>query len=173
MTDIKEFHNSNYLVLTRNENKHKNATSDGVLRCREHVTRSSNSTESHVRASKSFYRFDRFSPERILAMIAIFMFIQCQISHVDCGGSSALPRVDINDAHKSSDEDHIGDSVGSPIANSGLYLDKIGSLGSLEMSIAAVFNKVAYGTTTKRSIPDNVFIPNLTTMPTPQLTTYR
>lgn len=54
----------------------------------------------------------------------------------------------------------------------GLYsgLEKI---GSLEMSIAAVFNKVAYGTTTKRSIADNVFVPNLTTVPTPQLTTYR
>lgn len=54
----------------------------------------------------------------------------------------------------------------------GIYsgLEKI---GSLEMSIAAVFNKVAYGTTTKRSIADSVFVPNLTTVPTPQLTTYR
>ncbi|KAJ6641022.1 hypothetical protein Bhyg_05955 [Pseudolycoriella hygida] len=53
----------------------------------------------------------------------------------------------------------------------GLYLDKI---GNLEKSIAAVFNKVAYGsTTTKRSIPDNVFVPSLTTVPTPPLTTYR
>lgn len=61
-------------------------------------------------------------------------------------------------------------SVGS--GNSGgLYLDKI---GNLEKSIAAVFNKVAYGsTTTKRSIPDNVFVPSLTTVPTPPLTTYR
>lgn len=54
--------------------------------------------------------------------------------------------------------------------NPGLYLEKI---GALEMSIAAVFNKVAYGTTTKRSIADNVFVPNLTTVPTPQLTTFR
>lgn len=68
----------------------------------------------------------------------------------------------------------------TPLSNSrsnsgagvGLYpsLEKI---GSLEMSIAAVFNKVAYGTTTKRSIADGVFVPNLTTVPTPQLTTYR
>lgn len=61
-------------------------------------------------------------------------------------------------------------SANSGGGSSGLYLDKI---GSLEMSIAAVFNKVAYGTTTKRSIPDTVFIPNLTTVPTPQLTTFR
>lgn len=50
-------------------------------------------------------------------------------------------------------------------------LDKIGS--NLDMSIAAVFNKVAYGPTTKRSISDNVFVPSLTTVPTPQLTTFR
>lgn len=51
------------------------------------------------------------------------------------------------------------------------YSEKI---GNLEKSIAAVFNKVAYGsTTTKRSIPDNVFVPSLTTVPTPPLTTFR
>lgn len=51
------------------------------------------------------------------------------------------------------------------------YLDKI---GNFEQSIAAVFNNVAYGTTTtKRSIPDNVFVPGLTTIATPALTTYR
>lgn len=50
-------------------------------------------------------------------------------------------------------------------------LDKFGS--NLELNLAAVFNKVAYGTTTKRSISDNVFVPNLTTVPTPQLTTFR
>lgn len=56
--------------------------------------------------------------------------------------------------------------------NPAIYsLDKLGS--NLEMSIAAVFNKVAYGTTTKRSISDNVFVPSLTTVPTPQLTTFR
>lgn len=37
--------------------------------------------------------------------------------------------------------------------------------------IAAVFNKVAYGSTTKRSIPDSVY--PLTTLATPLLTTYR
>lgn len=44
--------------------------------------------------------------------------------------------------------------------------------GNLEMSIAAVFNKVAYGstTTTKRSISD-VYLKSMTTVPTPSLTT--
>lgn len=46
------------------------------------------------------------------------------------------------------------------------FLDKIN-----EQSIAAVFNKVAYGSTTKRSIPDNAYI--YTTLATPLLTTYR
>lgn len=46
-------------------------------------------------------------------------------------------------------------------------LDKI----NLEQSIAAVFNKVAYGSTTKRSIPDNSY--PITTLATPLLTTYR
>ncbi|XP_057658100.1 uncharacterized protein LOC130895024 [Diorhabda carinulata] len=46
-------------------------------------------------------------------------------------------------------------------------MDKI----NLEQSIAAVFNKVAYGSTTKRSIPDNVY--PVTTLVTPLLTTYR
>ncbi|XP_066257816.1 uncharacterized protein [Euwallacea similis] len=47
------------------------------------------------------------------------------------------------------------------------FLDKI----NLEQSIAAVFNKVAYGSTTKRSIPDNSY--PVTTMATMLLTTYR
>lgn len=52
-----------------------------------------------------------------------------------------------------------------------MYSEKI---GSLEKSIAAVFNKVAYGsTTTKRSIPDAMFVPVMTTVPTPPLTTFR
>ncbi|KAK4878444.1 hypothetical protein RN001_010950 [Aquatica leii] len=46
-------------------------------------------------------------------------------------------------------------------------IDKI----NLEQSIAAVFNKVAYGSTTKRSIPDNSY--PVTTLATPLLTTYR
>lgn len=50
----------------------------------------------------------------------------------------------------------------------------MGGAIKLEQRIAAVFNKVAYGsTTTKRSIPDNVFVPSLTTVATPPLTTYR
>lgn len=47
------------------------------------------------------------------------------------------------------------------------FLDKM----SLEKSIAAVFNKVAYGSTTKRSIPENAY--PITTLATPLLTTYR
>ncbi|XP_019763702.2 uncharacterized protein LOC109540018 [Dendroctonus ponderosae] len=47
------------------------------------------------------------------------------------------------------------------------FLDKI----NLEQSIAAVFNKVAYGSTTKRSIPDNSY--PVTTMATMLLTTFR
>ncbi|KAJ8910499.1 hypothetical protein NQ315_012346 [Exocentrus adspersus] len=47
------------------------------------------------------------------------------------------------------------------------FVDKI----NLEKSIAAVFNKVAYGSTTKRSIPDNAY--PVTTLATPLLTTYR
>lgn len=47
------------------------------------------------------------------------------------------------------------------------FLDKI----NLEQSIAAVFNKVAYGSTTKRSIPDNAY--PVTTLSTPLLTTFR
>ncbi|CAG9814565.1 unnamed protein product [Phaedon cochleariae] len=47
------------------------------------------------------------------------------------------------------------------------FLDKV----NLEKSIAAVFNKVAYGSTTKRSIPDNAY--PVTTLVTPLLTTYR
>lgn len=60
----------------------------------------------------------------------------------------------------------------SPFANefekAEKYLDD--SKINLEQ-IAAVFNKVAYGSTTKRSIPDNVY--PLTTLATPLLTTYR
>lgn len=50
-------------------------------------------------------------------------------------------------------------------------LDKFGS--NLELNLAAVFNKVAYGTTTKRSISDTVYVPSPTTVATPQLTTFR
>ncbi|XP_050079995.1 uncharacterized protein LOC126567757 [Anopheles maculipalpis] len=52
--------------------------------------------------------------------------------------------------------------------------DELGGV-NLERSIAAVFSRVAYGstTTTKRSIPDNVYVPSLTTVSTPLLTTFR
>lgn len=54
----------------------------------------------------------------------------------------------------------------SDLDKSERFLDKIN-----EQSIAAVFNKVAYGSTTKRSIPDNAYI--YTTLATPLLTTYK
>ncbi|GAB0092089.1 uncharacterized protein DMENIID0001_070510 [Sergentomyia squamirostris] len=57
------------------------------------------------------------------------------------------------------------------ISNDGLI---VGQIGNLEQNIAAVFSKVAYGsTTTKRSIPDSVSIPSLTTASTLLLTTFR
>lgn len=60
----------------------------------------------------------------------------------------------------------------SGIGTGGHYLDKI---DNLERSVAAVLIKVAYGTTstTKRSIPDNSYVPSLTTIATPPLTTLR
>lgn len=69
------------------------------------------------------------------------------------------------------DNDEMDSIDGGNVVLNTLYSEKI---GNLEKSIAAVFNKVAYGsTTTKRSIPDNVFVPSLTTIPTPPLTTFR
>ncbi|GLV37051.1 uncharacterized protein CBL_02117 [Carabus blaptoides fortunei] len=60
-----------------------------------------------------------------------------------------------------------GAAAASPDLDKGdRFLDKIN-----EQSIAAVFNKVAYGSTTKRSIPDNAYA--YTTLATPLLTTYR
>lgn len=55
----------------------------------------------------------------------------------------------------------------SELVKTGAFLDKV----NLEQSIAAVFNKVAYGSTTKRSIPDNAY--PATTLATPLLTTFR
>lgn len=57
-------------------------------------------------------------------------------------------------------------------SSGGAYLDK---LDNLERSLAAVLIKVAYGTTstTKRSIPENSYVPSLTTIATPLLTTLR
>ncbi|KRT81750.1 hypothetical protein AMK59_5316 [Oryctes borbonicus] len=59
------------------------------------------------------------------------------------------------------------EAFGNEFDKSEHFLDKI----NLEQSIAAVFNKVAYGSTTKRSIPDNAY--PVTTLATPLLTTYR
>nr|XP_036232641.1 uncharacterized protein LOC106621199 isoform X2 [Bactrocera oleae]XP_036232642.1 uncharacterized protein LOC106621199 isoform X2 [Bactrocera oleae] len=63
---------------------------------------------------------------------------------------------------------------GSSASGSSGYMDKM-KMNNLERSVAAVLKKVAYGTTstTKRSIPDNSYIPSLTTIATPLLTTLR
>lgn len=85
---------------------------------------------------------------------------------------------DDGDEEIDDDDLMLGDSAGDGIgggssADSGDLFGSSLSEKSLENSIAAVFNKVAYGsTTTKRSIPD-VFVPSLTTVATPSLTTYR
>ncbi|XP_058831398.1 uncharacterized protein LOC131689989 [Topomyia yanbarensis] len=67
-----------------------------------------------------------------------------------------------------------GESAGPAGAPVQAFGDGLGNF-NLERSIAAVFSRVAYGstTTTKRSIPDNVYVPSLTTVSTPLLTTFR
>ncbi|XP_055527488.1 uncharacterized protein LOC129720096 [Wyeomyia smithii] len=67
-----------------------------------------------------------------------------------------------------------GESTGPAGAPVQAFGDGFGNF-NLERSIAAVFSRVAYGstTTTKRSIPDNVYVPSLTTVSTPLLTTFR
>ncbi|XP_049316015.1 uncharacterized protein LOC105226690 isoform X2 [Bactrocera dorsalis] len=69
----------------------------------------------------------------------------------------------------------VGGVIGgiSALGSSG-YMDKM-KMNNLERSVAAVLKKVAYGTTstTKRSIPDKSFLPRLTTIATPLLTTLR
>lgn len=121
----------------------------------------------------------------LITLIIYTLFSDFLICTTHCADVSSLIRV--SDDDKSSNQkfsdlgitsdplqrngnDGVSPSSGGRGTGSGLYLEKI---GSLEMSIAAVFNKVAYGTTTKRSIADTNFVPNLTTVPTPQLTTYR
>jgi hypothetical protein len=59
-------------------------------------------------------------------------------------------------------------NISGGVSSSG-SLDKF----SLDSQIGAIFHRVAYATTTKRSIPDNVIVPSLTTVPTPSLTTFR
>ncbi|XP_018795486.1 PREDICTED: uncharacterized protein LOC108972981 [Bactrocera latifrons] len=69
----------------------------------------------------------------------------------------------------------VGGVIGgiSSLGSSG-YMDKM-KMNNLERSVAAVLKKVAYGTTstTKRSIPDKSYLPRLTTIATPLLTTLR
>ncbi|KAG5670398.1 hypothetical protein PVAND_000666 [Polypedilum vanderplanki] len=77
--------------------------------------------------------------------IVIYLLLSV-ISISNCGGANAL--------------------VDSSAAGDGLDLDELGE----------IFKKVAYPTsttTTKRSIIDNVYVPSMTTVPTPSLTTFR
>lgn len=75
-------------------------------------------------------------------------------------------------------------SVISASTTNALVQDKspsTGSGGSIDDNnfnidqLGAIFHKVAYATTTttKRSIIDNIYVPSLTTVPTPSLTTFR
>ncbi|XP_055857660.1 uncharacterized protein LOC129920473 [Episyrphus balteatus] len=74
--------------------------------------------------------------------------------------------------NSSSSNSNNNNNAGGGGGGGGHYLDK---LDNLERSVAAVLIKVAYGTTstTKRSIPDNSYVPSLTTIATPPLTTLR
>lgn len=61
------------------------------------------------------------------------------------------------------------------ISNCAAHLETTTDVLNLE-EIGAIFHKVAYPTsttTTKRSITDNVYVPSITTVPTPSLTTFR
>lgn len=162
-------------VLDRSENamlRQHSATKSRILSQRSWDRDEYEDNAFELPQKRRLHRYGQFDWKHFFASIAILLIVfQCHISIVYCTDSASLG-IDLNNGRKSSDKDAITNGVsaaGIPGSNAGLYnLDKI---GSLEMSIAAVFNKVAYGTTTKRSIPDNVF--SLTTMQTPQLTTYR
>lgn len=63
------------------------------------------------------------------------------------------------------------------ISNCAAHVDSSSSPDGFNLDeIGAIFHKVAYPTsttTTKRSIIDNVYVPSITTVPTPSLTTFR
>lgn len=109
----------------------------------------------------------------LIALASLGDFLICVAQGADVTGLIRVSDDENTQQQKLSDLGITSDPL-SPMSN-GPSNSGIGNngIGSLEMSIAAVFNKVAYGTTTRRSIANNVFVPNLTTVPTPQLTTYR
>lgn len=134
--------------------------------------------------------------QRICLVIAIVLFAsfsEVLICVAHAGDVTSLIRVTDDDEIKSNNQKFgdpasassdsmmsrddgggsVGDGASSGRNNPAIYtLDKFGS-SNLESNLAAVFNKVAYGTTTKRSISDTVFVPSPTTVATPQLTTFR
>ena len=63
------------------------------------------------------------------------------------------------------------------ISNCAAHVDSSSSPDGYNLDeLGAIFHKVAYPTsttTTKRSIIDNVYVPSITTVPTPSLTTFR
>lgn len=131
-----------------------------------HTTSSSSSSSSHL-------------THRIFLVITIILFASLnEILICVAGDSTGVIRVTDNDGNTNNSNNNNQKSpdlptTSDPTANSEdpiFNLEKVGT--NLELSIAAVFNKVAYGTTTKRSISD-VFVPSITTVPTPQLTTLR
>lgn len=173
MTAIEQIGDLSYFMHTNDVENRR------IILANKDVVRINNMNIKNVEMKKQKMRSSTGSMQsviKVLICVTISIVIQSQLIFVTCAGSSAVLGIDISNSRKSHDEEVIANGGGVPgggsssSSNPGLYLDKI---GSLEMSIAAVFNKVAYGTTTKRSIPDNVFVPNLTTVPTPQLTTFR
>ncbi|XP_031630733.1 uncharacterized protein LOC116345463 isoform X2 [Contarinia nasturtii] len=158
-----------------------------VVKCGRTLDKSSDFFRWHKTKLKTAYRWQM--TKRYILVITIVLFASLSdilICVAHAGDVTSLIRV--SDDDRSNNQKFAADlaittdpltrdsgmaaSSASNRNHPGLYnLDRIGS--NLEMSIAAVFNKVAYGTTTKRSISDNVFVPNLTTVPTPQLTTFR
>lgn len=159
-------------------NKHKIATtdksdsdaSDNVLSSLSVVTKPSSSQPMASNRCRSFIKTPYQPTWHSRCCVVVCILLALLTIQTECANGLLMDSSAIN-----GDGDvnfGVSGNGGAGSGNSGgLYLDKI---GNLEKSIAAVFNKVAYGsTTTKRSIPDNVFVPSLTTVPTPPLTTYR
>lgn len=113
---------------------------------------------------KTWRKFDKFKMYNILSIIIYILFLSKQ--------SNCLV-FDAIDQNPSSSYSNGGGGGGGNIDGLG-QLPNGDRIGSLEKQVAAIFSKVAYGsTTTKRSIPDNIFVPSLTTVATPLLTTFR
>lgn len=117
---------------------------------------------------------------RILLIVTIILFASLNDVFVrNVNATDLTGVVQINGNAKDHSIDSFEGITPNPIkngGNGGFYngkIDNLDKIDTLEMSLAAVFNKVAYGTTTKRSIADTGFVPSATTAPTPQLTTYR